>query len=155
MKTHIATPKDIQETHKFHVIDAEGLVLGRLASTVAKLLTGKHKPIYTPFLDTGDHVIIVNADKVKLTGTKLDKKEVIYHTLHPGGLRRKLLRTAMEEKPTQVIEKAIWGMLPKNRLGRKMLKKLRVYKGPRSSSCGSKTNPIRNEIIIRSNQNNG
>lgn len=130
MKTFIATPKEIQETHAFHLIDGEGVVLGRLASKVAMLLRGKHKPIYTPFMDTGDHVIIVNAEKVRFTGAKLERKEVIHHTSFPGGLKRKSLRHAMDENPVKVVKAAIWGMLPKNSLGRKMFKKLRVYKGP-------------------------
>lgn len=130
MKTHIATKQDIRSTHKFHVIDAADVVLGRLASNAAMLLTGKHKPIYTPFLDTGDHVIVINAEKVQLTGNKLDKKEVIHHTLYPGGIKRKPLRLAMQDKPENIIRDAIWGMLPKTKLGRKMIKKLRVYRGP-------------------------
>jgi len=130
MKTHVATQKEIQETHKFHVIDANDVVLGRLASHAATLLTGKHKPNYTPFLDTGDHVIIVNADKVRLTGNKLNKKEEFRHSRYPGGLKRQSYRLAMQKHPHKLIQKAVWGMLPKGRLGRKMLKKLRVYNGP-------------------------
>ncbi|MGC9328264.1 MAG: 50S ribosomal protein L13 [Candidatus Hinthialibacter sp.] len=141
MKTHIATPKEINETHAFHLIDAEDVVLGRLASAVALLLRGKHKPIFTPFLDTGDHVIIVNADKVRLTGQKLDKKMMRHHTLYPSGLREKTYRKAMEDKPELVIKKAVWGMLPKNRLGRKLLKKLRVYSGPNHPHQSAQPSP--------------
>jgi len=130
MKTHIATPKDISETHQCHLIDAEDVVLGRLASHAATLLTGKHKPIYTPFLDTGDHVIVINAEKVHLTGKKLDDKKIIHHTQYPGGFREKSYRKAIADNPEKVITKAIWGMLPKTKLGHKMLKKLRVYAGP-------------------------
>lgn len=130
MKTHIATPKEITETHRCHIIDAADAVLGRLASHAAKLLTGKHKPIYTPFLDTGDHVIVINAEKIHVTGKKLEIKRVIHHTRYPGGFREKSLRKAISDNPQKVIEKAVWGMLPKSRLGRKMLKKLRVYAGP-------------------------
>ncbi|MBI1387457.1 MAG: 50S ribosomal protein L13 [bacterium] len=136
MKSHIATPDEIKSTHKVHLIDANGVVLGRLASEAAKLLTGKHKPIYTPFLDTGDHVIIINADKVKLTGDKANKKPYRYHTLYPGGLKSQPYRIAMDEKPEKVLMKAIWGMLPKTRLGRKMLTKLRVYRGDRHPHAG-------------------
>lgn len=129
MKTHIATPEEIQTTHKTHLIDAEGQTLGRLASHAATLLTGKNKPIYTPFLDTGDHVIIVNADKVVLTGTKLEKKMDIRHTRYPGGIKKQPYKKSLQERPEKMIEKAVWGMMPKGRLGRKMLKKLRVYRG--------------------------
>lgn len=129
MKTHIATPEEIQKTHQFHLVDASGVALGRLASQVATLLTGKHKPIYTPFKDTGDHVIIINADKIILTGRKIDQKEMIHHTRYPGSLKRTVYRKAINEKPEKVVQKAVWGMLPKTKLGRKMLKKLRVYRG--------------------------
>lgn len=142
MKSHIATQKEIQQTHKVHLIDAEGKVLGRLASEAAKLLTGKNKPIYTPFLDTGDHVIIINADKVRLTGNKLEKKNYTYHTGFPGGLKSQPYRIAMNEKPVTLVTKAIWGMLPKSRLGRQMLKKLRVYKGERHPHTGQKPVPF-------------
>ncbi|HQH71750.1 MAG TPA: 50S ribosomal protein L13 [bacterium] len=142
MKTHIATPEDIKGTHQFYVIDAEGVILGRLATRVATLLMGKHKPIYTPFLDTGDHVIIVNADKIRLTGEKMDKKKVIYHTMHPGGLKQKTFRKALADQPQKVLQEAIWGMLPKNRLGRKMLKKLRVYSGPEHPHAAHKPVPL-------------
>lgn len=129
MKTHIATQEEIRNTHATHVIDAAGKTLGRLASETATLLTGKHKPIYTPFLDTGDHVIIINADQVKMTSDKELRKDLVRHTRYPGGLRSQPYRIAMKEKPVKVIHKAVWGMLPKGRLGRKMLKKLRVYIG--------------------------
>lgn len=142
MKTHIATPQEIQETHACHLVDADGAILGRLASAVATLLRGKHKPIFTPFLDTGDHVIIINADKVLLTGNKLDKKILRHHTLFHGGLKEKLYRTAMQEDPEKIIMKAVWGMLPKNTLGRKMLKKLRVYRGPKHPHQGAKPTPF-------------
>ncbi|MDP8246162.1 MAG: 50S ribosomal protein L13 [Candidatus Hinthialibacter antarcticus] len=142
MKSHIATQKEIQQAHKVHLIDAEGKVMGRLASEVARLLTGKNKPIYTPFLDTGDHVIIINADKVRLTGNKLEDKNHTYHTGYPGGLKQSPYRIAMADKPVTMVTKAIWGMLPKTRLGRQMLKKLRVYKGPRHPHTGQKPVPL-------------
>ena len=129
MKTHIATPEDIQSTHKFHLIDANGVVLGRLATQIATLLTGKNKSIYTPFLDTGDHVIVINADKIQLSGKKLDDKKMIHHTRYPGGLKSKPYREVLEKHPERAIMKAVWGMLPKSRLGNKKKKKLRVYKG--------------------------
>ncbi len=142
MKTHIATQKEINETHAFHLIDADGEVLGRLATSVAVLLRGKHKPIFTPFLDTGDHVIIVNAEKIVLTGNKLENKKVIHHTNYPGGFREKKYRLAMEDEPEKVIKKAIWGMLPKNRLGRKMLKKLRIYRGSNHPHTAAQPTPF-------------
>lgn len=129
MKSYIANLKTIEETHKFHVIDAEGVVLGRLATKVAQILCGKHKPIYTPFLDCGDHVIVVNAEKVKLTGNKETKKLVIHHTRYPGGLKKKTIGQAISKHPDRVILQAVQGMLPKSNLGRKMLTKLRVYAG--------------------------
>lgn len=123
----MAKPKDIQR--KWYVIDAEGKPLGRLASEVAKILRGKHKPDFTPHIDTGDHVIVINAQKVVLTGKKLDQKVYRRHTGYPGGLREIKYRVLLRNKPERVIELAVRGMLPKNRLGRAMLKKLKVYKG--------------------------
>lgn len=128
MKSYMAKPNEIDR--KWYVIDAEGKVLGRLASEVATILRGKHKPIYTPHVDTGDYVIIINADKVKLTGKKLEQKEYRYHTGYPGGLRSISYNRMMKENPEKAIYLAVKGMLPKNRLGRKMIKKLRVYSGP-------------------------
>ena len=129
MKTHVATPEDIQSTHKFLLIDAEGLVLGRLASVIAKILSGKHKAVYTPFLDTGDHVIVVNAEKICLTGKKMDDKFMIHHSMYPGGMKKKAYKEVLDVHPERAIMNAVSGMLPKNSLGRKMLTKLRVYKG--------------------------
>ena len=127
MKTYMAKGESIER--KWYVIDAQGLVLGRLASEVAKILSGKNKPIYTPHVDTGDHVIILNCDKVVLTGNKLDKKVHRHHTMHIGGLKEINYRLLMEKKPEFAVYEAIRGMLPKNSLGRQMIKKLRVYKG--------------------------
>ncbi len=128
MKSYIAKPNEVER--KWYVIDAEGKVLGRLASEIAKILSGKHKPIYTPHVDTGDFVIVINAEKVQLTGKKLDQKCYNYHTGYPGGLRSVTYREMMQKSPEKVIELAVRGMLPKNRLGRKMFKKLKVYRGP-------------------------
>lgn len=128
MKSYIAKPNEIER--KWYVIDAEGKVLGRLASEIAKILSGKNKPIYTPHVDTGDFVIVINADKVQLTGNKLDKKYYRHHTGYPGGLKSIPYREMMDKKPEKVIELAVKGMLPKNKLGRKMFKKLKVYSGP-------------------------
>ena len=127
MNTYMAKAEDVQR--KWYVVDADGVVLGRLASQVANVLRGKHKPIYTPHVDTGDYVIIVNADKVLLTGKKLDQKIYYHHSGFPGGLSATLYRTLMVEKPDFAVKKAIIGMLPKGSLGRQMAKKLRVYVG--------------------------
>lgn len=123
-------PAEEEMGKKWHVVDAEGKILGRLAARVARLLTGKDKPVYTPFLDTGDHVIVVNADKVRLTGKKLTDKMYRHHTGYPGGLRQISAGDLMEKNPEKVIREAVIGMLPKTKLGRAMRKKLRVYRGP-------------------------
>ncbi|NPV54033.1 MAG: 50S ribosomal protein L13 [Firmicutes bacterium] len=115
---------------KWYVVDATGKTLGRLATQVARVLRGKHKPIYTPHMDIGDHVIVVNAEKVAVTGDKLNKKIYYTHSLYPGGLKAIRLIDLLKTKPERVIEHAVRGMLPHNRLGRKMIRKLRVYKGP-------------------------
>ncbi|HHW68459.1 MAG: large subunit ribosomal protein [Epulopiscium sp.] len=124
--TYMAKAETIER--KWYVVDAKDMTLGRLASEVAKILRGKHKPIYTPHVDTGDHVIIINAKDVKLTGKKLDQKYFRYHTGHPGGLREIKYRDLMATKPEKVVYQAVKGMLPKNSLGRQMIKKLRVYR---------------------------
>lgn len=127
MKSYI--PKVDEIERKWYVIDAEDLVVGRLASEIVRILTGKNKAIYTPHLDTGDHVIVINADKVRLTGKKLEDGEFVYHTGHPGGIKRVSYKQMMEETPERLIQLAVKGMLPKNKLGRQMGKKLRVYSG--------------------------
>jgi large subunit ribosomal protein L13 len=124
----MAKAEDVQR--KWYVVDAEGVVLGRLASQVANVLRGKHKPIYTPHVDTGDYVIIVNAEKAVLTGKKLDQKIYYHHSGFPGGLSETRYRDLMADKPEFALKKAITGMLPKGPLGRQMAKKLRVYAGP-------------------------
>jgi large subunit ribosomal protein L13 len=127
MKSFIPGEKEIGRT--WHVVDAEGKVLGRLATRVAKLLTGKDKPVYTPFIDSGDHVIIINAEKVRLTGKKLDDKFYRRHTGYPGGLRETTAGELLAKHPDRLIREAVLGMLPKTKLGRAMGKKLRVYRG--------------------------
>ncbi len=127
MKTYMAKPDTI--TRKWYVIDADGRPLGRLASEAAKILRGKHKPEFTPHVDTGDYVIILNADKVVLTGKKLDQKYYRYHTGYPGGLKETKYRDLMAYKPEKAVEIAVKGMLPKNSLGIAMAKKLKVYRG--------------------------
>jgi len=128
MKTLI--PFDRQIPSQWHVVDAEGQVLGRLATRVARLLTGKNKPAYTPFLDMGDRVIVINANKVRLTGRKLTDKKYRHHTGHPGGLREIAAGNLLARNPEKVVREAVIGMLPKSKLGRAMRKKLRVYRGP-------------------------
>ena len=127
MKTYMAKGESLQRN--WYVVDAEGMVLGRLSSQVAAILRGKHKPIYTPHVDTGDHVIIVNADKVVLTGKKLDQKKYYHHTGYPGGLKEVTYRSLLQTKPEFAVYEAIRRMMPKGPLGRQMLTKLRVYKG--------------------------
>ncbi len=128
MKSFIPREKDIQK--QWHVIDAEGQILGRIATRAARLITGKDKPIYTPFLDTGDHVIIINAGKVRLTGKKLTDKMYRHHTGYPGGLRETSAGTLLAKNPGKLVREAVIGMLPKSKLGRAMRKKLKVYQGP-------------------------
>ena len=127
MKSYMAKANEVER--KWYVIDAEGKVLGRLATEVASILKGKKKPIYTPHVDTGDYVIIINAEKVKLTGNKWDQKIHAYHTGYPGGRREVSYQQLRDKRPEKIIELAIKGMLPKSRLGRKMYKKLKVYSG--------------------------
>ena len=123
---------------EWYVIDAEGQTLGRLATKVAAVLRGKHKPTYTPFLDCGDNVIVINADKVKFTGKKLDQKVYYSHSDYVGGLKETTLKEMMEKKPEKVIELAVKGMLPKGPLGRSMIKKLHVYAGPEHAQQAQK-----------------
>ncbi len=127
-RTYVTKPEDIQR--KWYVVDASGQTLGRLASEIAQVVRGKHKPVYSPSIDAGDYVIVVNAERVHVTGHKLDQKIYYRHSGYPGGLKEVPLRRMLEEHPTRVITHAVKGMLPKNRLGRKMLKKLKVYAGP-------------------------
>ena len=125
--TFIAKPAEV--VRKWYVVDAEGQTLGRLAAEVAKVLRGKHKPIYTPHVDTGDHIIVINADKIQVTGNKLDQKMYFRHSGFSGGDKQTSLRVMMSKKPEEVIYHAVKGMLPKNVLGRQMFRKLRVYAG--------------------------
>jgi large subunit ribosomal protein L13 len=127
MSTEFPSKNGIER--KWHVIDADGVVVGKLASKVAMVLMGKHKPSYTPFLDTGDHVIVINAKKVRLTGRKEDAKVYRHFTGYPGGLVEKSFKRVRAEKPTRIIEDAIFGMLPKTKLGKQMYRKLQVYAG--------------------------
>mgnify|MGYP000030268989 FL=1 len=128
MKSYMASPSTIER--KWYVVDADGMTLGRLASETAKILRGKNKPTFTPHMDTGDYVIIVNAEKVKVTGKKLDQKIYYRHSEYVGGMKETTLREMMAKKPEKVVELAVKGMLPKGPLGRQMYTKLHVYAGP-------------------------
>ena len=127
-KTYVTRDKDVQR--EWYVVDAAGQTLGRLAARVARILRGKHKPMYSPSVDTGDFVIVVNAEKIHVTGRKLDQKIYYRYSGYPGGLKEITLRNLLQRYPSRVIEHAVRGMLPKNRLGRQMFKKLKVYAGP-------------------------
>lgn len=140
MKTY--TPKDNEIERRWWLVDAEDKVLGRLASEIAKVLRGKHKRIYTPHLDTGDYVVVINAEKVRLTGTKADQKTYFRHTGYPGGEKHIPFRMMQEKHPHRVIELAVKGMLPKTKLGRQMRKKLRVYAGPTHPHEGQQPQPL-------------
>ena len=134
--TFMANDESVER--KWYVIDAEGQRLGRLASEVASLLRGKHKPTYTPHVDTGDHVIIINAEKIELTGNKLKDKMYRRHSGYPGGLKERTAEEMLDRQPERVIEIAVKGMLPKGPLGRKMFKKLHVYAGPEHNNAAQK-----------------
>ena len=127
MKSYMANEQNIER--QWYVIDAEDKVLGRLASEIAMVLSGKRKPIYTPHVDTGDYVIVINADKIKMTGDKWNQKHYKYHTGYIGGLKEIPYNQLLEKNPRKIIELAVKGMMPKSRLGRKMIKKLKVYSG--------------------------
>jgi large subunit ribosomal protein L13 len=128
MRTFIPKKDDIEQ--KWWLVNAEGKILGRLATEVADLLRGKKKPMFTSHLDTGDFVVVVNAEKIKVTGRKLDQKTYYSHSQYPGGLKEETLKDLLERKPEEVIKKAVWGMIPKGKLGRAIYKKLKVYRGP-------------------------
>ena len=143
MKSFMASPAAIER--KWYVVDATGYTLGRLASEVAKVLRGKNKPIFTPHMDCGDYVIVVNASKIKVTGKKLDQKIYYNHSDYVGGMKETTLREMMAKKPEKVIELAVKGMLPKGPLGRSMIKKLHVYAGP-EHEAGSSGNQVLRKV---------
>jgi len=128
MRTFI--PKKDEVEQKWWLINADGRVLGRLATEVADLIRGKRKPQFTSHLDTGDFVVVINAEKIKVSGRKLDQKKYYSHSLYPGGIKEETLRELLATKPEEVIKKAVWGMVPKGKLGRALYKKLKVYRGP-------------------------
>jgi len=129
MSTYFPSAKGLAENRKWFVVDATGKTVGRLATEVARILSGKNNPAWTPFIDMGDHVVVINAREAKFTGSKSDQKMYRHHTLYPGGLREFTVREMFEKKPERVIELAVKGMLPKTKLGRAMVKKLKVYAG--------------------------
>ncbi len=140
MKTFVATPQSVQR--KWHVIDAEGKVLGRIATVAARLLQGKHRPQYTPFIDTGDHIVVVNADQVKLTGRKEEQKMYRRHSGYEGGLREERAKIVRQRRPIRMVEEAVRGMLPKTKLGRAMYRKLNVYAGPTHPHAAQKPSTL-------------
>lgn len=140
MGTHVVTASELR--HKWYTIDASGLILGRVASDVAFVLRGKHKPNFTPFMDNGDYVVVVNAEKIAVTGDRLTSKMYYRHSGYPGGLRTTSLERMLETHPERVIEQAVRGMLPKNKLGEAMMRKLRVYTGPNHPHEGQQPTDI-------------
>ena len=140
MRTYSPKPGDL--TREWHVIDATDVVLGRLAVQVATLLRGKHKPTYAPHVDTGDFVVVINADKIALSGNKRDAKMAYRHSGHPGGLSATPYGELLDKDPRKAVERAVWGMLPKNRLSRQLLKKLKVYAGPSHPHAAQKPQPF-------------
>jgi large subunit ribosomal protein L13 len=140
MKTHTVKAADI--SHEWFVVDAAGQVLGRLASRVATILHGKHKPTYSPHLDLGDYVVVVNAEQVQLTGRKLEQKTYFHHTGYPGGGHHTPVKTMLKKKPEEVVRLAVRGMLPKTKLGRAMLKKLKVYRGAEHPHAAQNPAPL-------------
>jgi large subunit ribosomal protein L13 len=140
MKTYSAKPGEI--TREWYLVDAEGKTLGRLATQIADTLRGKRKPQYTPHVDTGDFVIVVNADKIAVTGNKLDQKKYYRHSGYPGGLRERTLREQLDRRPTEVLRVAVKGMLPKNRLARQQITKLKIYAGPEHPHTAQNPRPL-------------
>ena len=140
MKTWNAKPGAVER--RWYVVDADGQTLGRLATQIAETLRGKRKPEYTPHVDTGDFVVVVNAEKIAVTGNKLDQKQYHRHSGYPGGLRSRTLREQLDRRPTEVIRKAVKGMLPRNRLGRAQLGKLKVYAGPEHPHAAQSPQPL-------------
>lgn len=135
-------PKAAEVDHEWFVVDAAGQNLGRLASRIARILTGKHKPGYTPGVDGGDFVVVINAERIAVTGAKLDEKIYYRHSGYPGGLKQVTLREQLARFPERVLESAVWGMLPRNRLRRRLMRKLKVYAGPEHPHAAQKPRPL-------------
>lgn len=142
MKTFHLTKEEAKEQRKWYVVDADGKVLGRLASEIAKVLRGKHKPVFSPHIDVGDFVVVVNASKIRLTGAKWQKKLYHFHSSYPGGLKTWTAEQLFKRKPEELLRLAVKGMLPKNRLGRKLLRKLKIYPGPDHPHQAQKPEPL-------------
>lgn len=140
MKTYNAKPGEV--AREWYLVDADGLTLGRLATRIADTLRGKRKPQYTPHVDTGDFVVVVNAERIAVTGNKLDQKRYYRHSGYPGGLRSRTLREQLERRPTEVLRSAVKGMLPKNRLARQQLTKLKIYAGPEHPHVAQNPRPL-------------
>ena len=143
MKTWNAKPGEIQQS--WYLVDAEGQTLGRLATRIADTLRGKGKPQYTPHVDTGDFVVVINAEKIQVTGNKLDQKRYYRHSGYPGGLRSRTLREQLERRPTEVLRVAVKGMLPKNRLARQQITKLKIYAGPEHPHEAQNPKPLESD----------
>lgn len=141
MRTFTAKKEEIKR--EWYLVDAEGQTLGRLASRIAPIIKGKHKPIYTPHLDCGDFVVVINADKVRVTGRKLDQKVYYWHSQYPGGIKSVTLRDQLARYPERVVQAAVRGMLPKNKLGRRMIKKLKVYAGDSHPHQAQQPKPLK------------
>jgi large subunit ribosomal protein L13 len=144
VRTYVVSQPDASSgiDRKWFVIDADGQILGRLASTIAQILKGKHKPIYSPHLDVGDYVIVINAERIAVTGRKMDQKIYYRHTGYPGGIRQNSLRDLLTRHPTYALKFAVKGMLPKNRLGRRMIRKLKIYAGPQHPHQAQQPEPL-------------
>jgi large subunit ribosomal protein L13 len=142
VRTYSATANDAQASCEWYMVDATGMTLGRLATQIATVLKGKHKPIYTPSMDCGDYVIVINADKVRVTGRKLDQKIYYHFSGYPGGLKEVLLRDQMSQHPDRVMQAAVRGMLPHNKLGRQLIKKLKVYAGAEHPHAAQQPKPF-------------
>ena len=140
MKTYVAKPAEVERS--WYIVDAEGQTLGRLASQVAAVLRGKHKPTFTPHVDCGDYVVVINAEKIHVTGQRMTQKKYYRHSGYPGGLSEISLADQLERFPTRPVEAAVKGMLPKNKLGRKMFKKLKVYAGPEHPHAAQQPVPM-------------
>jgi large subunit ribosomal protein L13 len=140
LKTYSPKPSDI--TQKWFIVDANGLVLGRLATKIAEVLRGKHKPMWAPHMDCGDFIVVVNADKVRITGRKMLQKRYVHHTGYPGGLRHTPIARVMQDRPEFILKHAVRGMLPHNRLGRQMLKKLKIYTAPEHPHSAQQPEPL-------------
>jgi large subunit ribosomal protein L13 len=143
MKTYSAKPGEV--TRRWYVVDADGKTLGRLATVIADTLRGKNKPQYTPHVDTGDFVVVVNAERIAVTGNKLDQKRYYRHSGYPGGLRSRTLREQLDRRPTEVLRTAVKGMLPKNRLARRQINKLKIYAGPEHPHKAQAPEPLKVE----------